>query len=124
MTLEKVRGALGSSDPAADLDRLVRDELATGRTTAEIYSALLPIVRTIRKTSKLSEDVDEILLGTLDALIGNCNPDECYQDPPKPPTLPNQGHPVPEGSDNRADRPGYRSDVRGSRPVGDTCDHP
>jgi len=88
MTLDTVREALETSDPAAMLDRLVRDQLVAGQTTAEIYETLLPITRTIRKATTLPEDVDEVLLGTLDALIGNCNPDECYQDSPKPPILP------------------------------------
>lgn len=83
MTLEEVRTAVSSADPAGELDRLVEARLAAGKTTAEIYAALLPLARTIRKTTPLPEDVDEILLGTLDALTGHCNPDECYQDPPE-----------------------------------------
>lgn len=85
ITMDEVRTAVASPDPATALDRLVRDCLAAGRTTAEIYAVLLPIVRSIRKASPLPEDVDEILLGTLDALTGHCDTDYCYQDPPGAP---------------------------------------
>jgi hypothetical protein len=88
MFLQTLHAALESSDPTGQLDRLVRNELAEGRTTAEIYAVLLPIVRTIRMASPLPQDVDEMLLGTLDALTGDCNPDECFQDPPATPSHP------------------------------------
>jgi len=84
MTLDQVRTALGSRNPAEALDSLVRGELAGGKTTGELYTTLVPMARTIRTDSPLPEDVDEILLGTLDALIGHCNPDECYHDPIRP----------------------------------------
>ncbi len=83
MTIEQLRAALHSPDPTAALDDLIRAELAAGWTTGELYQALLPLVRTVRKESPLPTDVDEALLGTLDALIGHCNPDECYQDLPR-----------------------------------------
>ena len=82
ITMELVRGAVLSRDPAGELDRLVRAELAGGRKTAEVFAALLPLAREIRTTTFISEDADQILLGTLDALTGDCNRDECYQDPP------------------------------------------
>ena len=98
MTTEDVRAAVESPDPAEKLDRLVRDQLAAGKTTAEIYAVLLPITRAIRKASPLPEDVDEILLGTLDALIGHCDPDYCYQDPPHSPL---NGAAIPTPTDRR-----------------------
>lgn len=85
ITIDDVRTAVGSSDPGGTLDGLVRNELAAGKTAAEIYAALLPITRAVRKASPLPEDVDEILLGTLDALTGHCDPDYCYKDPPAAP---------------------------------------
>ena len=36
-------------------------------------------------TQKFLEVTNEVLFGTLDALIGHCDPDQCYVDPPKPP---------------------------------------
>lgn len=83
ITLDRVRNAVLSRDPAAELDNLVRAELAGGRKTADVFNVLLPIARELRKTTPLPEDADQILLGTLDALTGNCNPDECYKDPPE-----------------------------------------
>jgi len=82
ITLDRVRSAVLSRDPATELDNLVRAELAGGRKTADVFNALLPIARELRKTTPLPEDADQILLGTLDALTRNCNPDECYKDPP------------------------------------------
>ncbi|MBA4064942.1 MAG: hypothetical protein C0501_14760 [Isosphaera sp.] len=82
MTVDEVRAAVTSADPAGELDRLVRSRLAAGRTTAEVFAALLPLARAVRTSAVLTEDADQILLGTLDALTGNCNPDECYQDVP------------------------------------------
>jgi len=81
LTIENVRAALSFSDPAQELDRLIKAQLAVGQTTGALYAQLVPIVRSIRSGGELSEDVDEILLGTLDALIGHCNPNECYADP-------------------------------------------
>lgn len=101
ITLDLVRGAVLSPDPAGELDRVVRGELVRGRTTAEVFAALLPVACEIRKTSPLPEDADQVLLGTLDALTGNCNPDECYQDSPAPapvgtsPTAAAGPHPAP-----------------------------
>jgi len=89
ITLDRVRSAVLSRDPSTELDNLVRAEIAVGRKTADIFDVLLPIARELRKTTPLSEDADQILLGTLDALTGNCNPDECYQDPPNA-TLPTE----------------------------------
>ena len=59
MTEETVRTAAMSADPGGELDRLVRAELATGRTTTAVYEELLPIVRSVRRSTKLSEDADE-----------------------------------------------------------------
>jgi len=81
LTTESIRSAISAGDPARELDRLIEGQLAVGQTTGELYDHLVPIVRTIRASSALSEDGDEILLGTLDALIGHCNPDECFVDP-------------------------------------------
>ena len=80
MTLTEIREAVTAADPAAALDRLIRRDLALGRPTAAIHAELLPLVRAVRTATPPSEDVDEILLGTLDALTGDCNPDECYHD--------------------------------------------
>ena len=82
-TVDEVRAAVTSADPAGELDRLVRARLAAGRTTAEVFAALLPLARTVRTSTVRTEDADQILLGTLDALTGNCNPDECYLDAPE-----------------------------------------
>jgi hypothetical protein len=53
MTSDEVRAAVESPNPAGGLDRLVRARLAAGKTTAEIYAALLPIARTIRTATPL-----------------------------------------------------------------------
>lgn len=82
ITLDTVRAALICSDPYAGIDRLIRDELAAGRTTAEIHADLLPLARDVRRAEGISEDASEALLGALDALTGQCHADCRYSDPP------------------------------------------
>lgn len=82
MTLDHIRDALSAPDPYDAMDRLVRAELGAGRTTRRVYEELLPLVRATRRAAPLPEDADEILLGTLDAPTGDCDPDQCDQDPP------------------------------------------
>lgn len=84
--LDTLRAALLTSDPYDGIDRLIRDEMARGRTTSEIHAALFPLVREVRPV--LSEDASEALLGALDALTGNCHPDCRYTDAPAPTTSP------------------------------------
>jgi hypothetical protein len=82
ISLEELRAALLTPDPYDGIDVLIRAELANGRRTQAIYDELLPLVPSVRKTPGFTPDADEALLGTLDALTGNCHPDSCYVDPP------------------------------------------
>jgi hypothetical protein len=82
ITLDAVRSALFSPEPYDQMDQLVRAELDTGRTTAQIVDNLRPFIETTLDTPGLTEDGEEAFLSTLDALTGNCRSDQCYQDPP------------------------------------------
>ena len=82
LTIDAVRTALAAVDPFEAMDRLVRAELSGGRTTADIYAALWPVVKQLRESGGLTANDREALTGTLDALTGDCDPDQCYQDPP------------------------------------------
>lgn len=88
ITFDGVKAALTTADPHAAMDRLVRAELSAGRTTADIFAGLFPIAKSVRDTLGLSKDASAALIGTLDALTGDCDPDQCYQDPPTAPAHP------------------------------------
>src|SRR5262245_56647764 len=87
LSLERLRPALLSADPYAEMDRLVRAELGAGRTTRQVFDDLNPLIDVVRATPGMTEDGVEALIGTLDALTGNCHPDCQYHDPP-PDALP------------------------------------
>ena len=103
MTPESVRAALSDANPYEGIDRLVRAELAAGRTTAAVHAELLPLVKPTRKGG-LTDDADEALLGALDALTGACHPASRYTDPAPDPIR--NGVPVPSG--RPADAPAAR----------------
>lgn len=82
ITFDDVKAALAAGDPHTAMDRLIRSELAAGRRTADIFTELFPTAKRARETLGLSRDANAALIGTLDALTGDCDPDQCYQDPP------------------------------------------
>jgi len=86
ITLEEIRNAIQSPDPYAQMDRLVRMELAAGRLVDELVDAIRPLVDSALDTPGLTEDGEEAFLGTLDALMGNCHRDHCFANPPVLPT--------------------------------------
>jgi hypothetical protein len=90
INLDAVRTAVLSSQPWSRLDEIVRAELAAGRTTREIFAELESMADAVEDTPGLSDDGHDAFGDTLDALIGQCSPRHCYQDPPKPPALPTQ----------------------------------
>lgn len=83
MTLEAVREALRSPDPFAEMDRLVRAELAAGRRVRAVYNDLYPFHDALDDARDLTGDAEEAFLGTLDSLSGNCLREQCYEDPPE-----------------------------------------
>lgn len=89
ITLEAVRNAVAAPDPYTRMDQLVRQEMASGRRVREIIEQFKPIVDDALDTPDLSEDGEEAILGTLDALMGNCRADQRYVDPPNT-TLPTE----------------------------------
>lgn len=89
LTLDTVRTAVLSDQPWSRLDELVRAELASGRTTRQIYKSLMGIVDDIDATPGLSEEGSDALGDALDALTGYCHPKCQYQDPPNA-TLPSE----------------------------------
>ena len=82
ITLDAIRAAVLSDKPWSKLDDLVRAELAAGRKVKEILASINPLVDTVLETPGLTEDGEEALLDTLDALNGNCRSDQCYRNPP------------------------------------------
>jgi hypothetical protein len=64
------------------MDRLVRAEQAAGRKVTDIIEQFRPLVDEALDTPDLSEDGEEAILGTLDALTGDCHRSQCYTDPP------------------------------------------
>lgn len=84
MTLEAVRAAALALDPYEEMDQLVRAELSAGRSVRQITKAYLPILDAALETPGLTEDGEEALRGTLDALTGDCHKDCQYRDPPNP----------------------------------------
>lgn len=84
MTLETVRAAALATDPYTRMDELVRAELSAGRSVRQITKAYLPLLDDALETPGLTEDGEEALRGTLDALTGDCHKDCQYRDPPNP----------------------------------------
>jgi hypothetical protein len=82
MTLDEVRIALRNPTPWSALDNLVRNEQAAGRKVKDIYADLQGLVEPVRALERPSEDADDAMMDTLDALAGNCRLESCYFDPP------------------------------------------
>jgi hypothetical protein len=89
ISLDAVRAAVLSDMPWSRLDEIVRAEMAAGRKVKEIFNDLNAMLDEVRSTPGLSEDGDDAILDTLDALSGNCHPECCYYDPPST-TLPTE----------------------------------
>ncbi len=87
ISIDAVRVAMLSDMPWSRLDEIVRAEMSAGRKIKEIFGDLNAMLDDVRDTPGLSEDGDDAILDTLDALTGNCRADQCYQDPPNT-TLP------------------------------------
>ena len=100
ITIQSVRAAVLASDPYTEMHDLVRNEMSAGRKVKEVLDSINPLVAEALDLPDLSEDGEEALLGTLDALTGNCHRDCQYKDLPETP-LPNHGefristHPTP-----------------------------
>ena len=82
ITLDAIRAAMLAPDPYTQMDGLVRAELAAGRRVRDIFDSLSPLVDAALDTPGLTEDGEEVFLGTLDALTGMCHPNCQYKDPP------------------------------------------
>ncbi len=86
ITLDELRTALRHPRPWTALDELVRNEQAAGRKVREIHDDLRTLVEPVRVLENPSEDVDDAMMDTLDALAGNCRVESAYTDPPSLPT--------------------------------------
>lgn len=82
ITLADIRAAAAAPDPYAQMDRLVRAELAGGRRVRDIVAEVGPLVDPVLETPGLTEDGEEAFLQTLSALLGQCPRSQAYQDPP------------------------------------------
>jgi len=82
ITLETLRIAALSPQPWDELDVLVRAELSAGRLTKEIYEEIRGLQNAVRETPGFSEDANDAIGDTLDALIGFCSADREYKNPP------------------------------------------
>ena len=81
INLDTLREVLLSADPAGSADRLVSAELAAGRRTKQVYDELLALVLPVRKTPGYTEEAEDVLMDTLDALSGYVHPSCAYKDP-------------------------------------------
>lgn len=79
ITFDQVRSALLGPEPRAVLDRLVRVELAAGRKTKVVYDELLGHVDAIRTMPEYTDDLEDPLGDTLDALCGWVHPDFAHR---------------------------------------------
>ena len=86
ITLDALRSALLSDQPYTRLDELVRAELAAGRRTRQIHDELYGLEDAVRATPGFSENAEEALRDTIDALIGFCPAKYAYNDPPAAPS--------------------------------------
>ena len=86
ISIDAVRAAVLSDEPWTRLDELVRAELASGRTTKQIFDDLRSLTKEVRGTPGLSEDGEDALGDTLDALVGFCSSRYAYKNPPSLPT--------------------------------------
>jgi hypothetical protein len=84
ITFDQLRSALLDADPHAALDRLVRAELSAGRKTQAIYDELLSHLDAVRAMPEYTDELEDPLGDTLDALCGWVHPDCAYKDAPDP----------------------------------------
>jgi hypothetical protein len=84
ITIDMLRSALTTEKPWLELDRLVRAEQAQGRRVNDIRTELEALVEPARDAINLTDEADDAMMDTLDALAGNCHPNWQYKDPPTP----------------------------------------
>lgn len=84
--LDALRTALHSSQPASELDRLVRAELAAGRLTKQVRSELIGLEDKVWGEIEGNEAAEDALRDTIDALAGFCPAKYAYHNPPVLPT--------------------------------------
>lgn len=82
LSLAAVRAAVLDPQPWSRLDELVRAEQAAGRRVADIHADLRGMAEAVWDTPGLTEDGEDALGDTLDALIGHCRAQDAYVDPP------------------------------------------
>jgi hypothetical protein len=82
ITHDTLRTAALSDQPWTELDKLVRAELAAGRLTKAIYDEILSLDQTLREEPDYTENAEEAIGDTLDALVGFCRADRAYKNPP------------------------------------------
>jgi len=80
--LQKLRTAFDSERPDEAIDALIRVELASGRTTAQIYEALADLLPILAEWPECAGDAEEALNGALQALTGRGAPANRYRDQP------------------------------------------
>jgi hypothetical protein len=84
ITFDRIRSALLDADPHVAMDRLVQSELAVGRKTRAIYDELLGHIEAVRAMAEYTDELEDPLGDTLDALCGLVHPSCAYTDPPAP----------------------------------------
>lgn len=82
ISIDTIRSAVLSDQPWARLDEIVRAELVAGRTTRKIFDELWSISNEVQDTPGLSENGEDALGDTLDALNGFCSSKDAYKNPP------------------------------------------
>lgn len=86
ISLDALRAAALSAQPWDELDALVRTELAAGRMTSAIYDEIRSLQHTLRELPEYTDDANDAIGDTLDALSGLCPADREYKNPPVLPT--------------------------------------
>ena len=82
LTLDSLRISLISDQPYSKLDELVRAELSAGRLTKQIRVELLELEDAVRALPGFSQQAEEAIRDTIDALAGFCSPKHAYHNPP------------------------------------------
>jgi hypothetical protein len=89
ISFDQVRAAVQADQPWTELDNLVRSEMASGRSTKQIFDELHGMLGKLDDMKDVSEDGMDAFGDTLDALTGHCHKDCQYKDPPNN-TLPSE----------------------------------
>ena len=73
--LERLKAAVGASDPVQALRSQVLELAAEGRSKAELYALLEHLLLDVRVANDGASSAEDTVLDVMDALSGWCHPD-------------------------------------------------